>query len=291
VLAGRSWGETASAGGVIANPHKGMISMGRRAPSAGEIVAKLEESGAVCLPSFFDASFVEEMRREALMLLSAPADHVTTFRTDQPSGRLVWVHPEVLQEARFPFISQAFRSDLFREIAVGYDPKCDFFRNAGVVHNHKPLKITDIHFDMHRSLKFMIYLCDVDKDSAAFRYCLGSHRKNRKLRNLYHLMGGRVEEIPNIPAPDEQVVLTDMEGPSGTLVIFDTDGFHAAGSLKDGKERLLIRSRTVLSGWFNNRILQHVAKQNPLRVFAPWIVPNGRQATRGFLRATSVSQH
>jgi Phytanoyl-CoA dioxygenase (PhyH) len=260
--------------------------MGRSAPSAGEIVVALEESGVVCLPSLFDVPFVEDMRREALMVLSAAPDHMTTFRTDQPSGRLVWVHPEVLRAPRFPFLGQALRSDLVREIATGYDPKCDFFRNATITHDHRPRKITDIHFDDKRSLKFMIYLCDVDKDSAAFRYCLGSHRKNRKLRNRYLLMGGRLEEIPNILAPDEQVVLTDMEGPAGTLVIFDADGFHAAGSLKDGKERLLIRSRTALSGWFNNRILQQVAKQNPLRAFAPWIVPKGRQASRGYLRAT-----
>jgi Phytanoyl-CoA dioxygenase (PhyH) len=259
--------------------------MGRRAPSAAEIVAELEEWGAVCLPAFFEASLVDDMRREAHALLSATPDHKTTFRTDEPSGRLIWAHPDALQAPLYPAIGRAFRLDLFRDIATGYDPKCEFFANAGIVHNHKPLTITDIHFDTHRSLKFMIYLGDVDKDSAAFRYCLGSHRKNRKMRNLYHLMGGKAGEIPNIPAPDEQVVLTDLEGPAGTLVIFDTEGFHAAGSLKEGKERLLIRSRTVLSGWFKNRILDQVARQSPLRVFMPWVIPAGRQATRGFLRA------
>jgi Phytanoyl-CoA dioxygenase (PhyH) len=264
--------------------------MGRSAPSAAEIVAELEENGAVCLPSFFEPSFADDMRREAHALLSAPPDHKTTFRTEQPSGRLIWVHPEVLQVPRFPSLGRAFNSDLFRDIATGYDPKCDFFRNATITYDHRPCKITDTHFDTLGSLKFMIYLGDVDQDNAAFRYCLGSHRKNRKLRNLYRLMGGKVEEIPNIPAPDEHIALTDLEGPAGTLVVFDTDGFHAAGSLKEGKERLLIRSRTALSGWLDNRILQQVTRQNPLRVFAPWIVPKGRQATRGFTRATAADQ-
>ena len=99
-------------------------------------------------------------------------------------------------------------------------------------------------------------------------------------------MGGKIEEILNVPAPTEHVVLTDMEGPAGTVVIFDTDGFHAAGSLKEGKERFLIRARTVLSGWFDNSLFRHVAKQNPLRFFMPLIAPKGRQATRGYTRAT-----
>jgi hypothetical protein len=53
------------------------------------------------------------MRREAHTLLSAPVDNATTLRTDLPSGRLVWIHPEILQKARFHFISQALRSDFF----------------------------------------------------------------------------------------------------------------------------------------------------------------------------------
>jgi hypothetical protein len=236
-------------------------------PSAAQIVRELGDQGVVCLQSFFDASSVARMRKEATALLDA-----------RPVLR---VEPATLDH-RFPSLAQAFNSDLFREIAVGYDPKCKFLCDVVIEHDTKAgQEITDIHFDMLRSLKFMIYLSDVDRQSAAFRYCLGSHLENSKFRNRFLLMGGSLEELPNVARPSESYMLKNMEGPSGTLIVFDTDGFHSAGMLQEGRERLLIRSRSLLSGWFDHAVLRRVARLNPLQVFAPALAPLGRGASRG----------
>jgi hypothetical protein len=260
------------------------MTLPRATLDALNIVRELRENGALCLPSFFCPSLAENMRKEATCLLSAQIDGVKAIQP-HPSGRMVWIYPKILEAPLFPCLNQALRLPLFQEIAERYDGKCKFLHNAIITHDYRPCTITDVHFDADRSLKFMIYLSDVDKDSAAFRYCLGSHRLNRKLRHRFLMLGGRIEDIPNIPGPSEELQLTDMEGPAGTLIVFDTDGFHSAGALKEGRERVLIRSRTLLSAWFDNRILRQATKLNPLRFLRPFVIPEGRRATRGSTRA------
>ena len=237
----------------------------------------------MCLPGFFDRSTAEDMRREALELLSAEIDGVK--KTKVPGGPSVVINnPEVLNPPRFPALGHALRSDLVSQVSLGYDPKGKFFARAHITHSITPCKITDIHFDVFRQLKFMVYLSDVDKECAALRYCFGSHLENRRLRNRFLMVGGKIRNLPNVPTPDENIVLQDLEGPRGTLIIFDTDGFHSAGTLQPGKERLLIRSHTRLSSWFNSEALRRVAELNPVRFFVPSIAP-GRAATGGKTRA------
>ena len=250
---------------------------------AGDIVRELQERGAVCLPGFFGRATAEEMRREALELLSTPIDGVK--KTNIPGGPSVVINnPQVLNAPRFPALGRALRSDLLREVSVGYDPKGKFFCRAHITHSKTPCKITDIHFDTLRFLKFMIYLSDVDEECAALRYCFGSHNENRRLRARFLRAGGKITELPNVPAPSENFVLEDLEGPRGTLIIFDTDGFHSAGTLQPGKERLLIRSHTKLGGWFNSDALRRVAELNPMQFFVPPMMPE-RTATGGRTRA------
>ena len=244
--------------------------------SAKQVVRELKEKGVVCLESFFDPSFVEKMRREAAIL-----------NPTQPQGNhQVRIYPRTVRDPQFSTLGQALNDDFCREVALSYDHNCKFFLDAVIEHvKIAEKKITDIHFDLVRSLKFMIYLSDVDKQSAAFRYCVASHKENRKLRNRFLIMGGGASDVPNVPGPSEGYVLTDMEGPRGTLIIFDTEGFHSAGTLQKEQERLLVRSRTRLSSWFDNTILQRAAKLNPLRACIPLLVPQGRRPTRGRARA------
>jgi len=182
-----------------------------------------------------------------------------------------------------------FDSDFFlKEIARGYHSRSGFvfYRGVCVDHAHRFGKtITATHFDTKRCLKFMIYLSDVGKEDAAFSYCPGSHLENTKLRNRFLLMGGALQDIPNVPGPSESYELVPMEGPRGTLIVFDTDGFHSAGTLQEGRERFLVRAGVLLGGWFDNRTLRSAAQLNPLRFLASSLAPKERLRTRGSSRA------
>lgn len=245
--------------------------------SVKEILCELNGQGVVCLQSFFDQQAIEAMRSEALALLTARR---------RPGYEWAHVRPRVLRNSDFVSLSQAFNSDFLRQIARGYDAKCWPCDRITIEHSTRPgRELTDIHFDMMRSLKFMIYLSDADKESAAFRYCPGSHLENLKLRNRFLSLGGNIKMLPNAAGPFEDIALMNIEGSAGTLIIFDTEGFHSAGSLQKGRERLIIRWRNPLSGWFDNKILRRVAELNPLKFLVPLPVPKGRRATGGSARA------
>ncbi len=241
---------------------------------AEALVRELRVKGAVCLPAFFDAQTVQDVSREALAVL-AGRTHVKIRKQDH-------------FRRRCPRASEVLNSILLRTVADKYDPKCEYLFD--VVFNHHQIaghQLSDIHFDMLRSLKFMVYLSDADQSSAAFRYCFGSHRTNRTFRNRFLAMGGKLEDLPNVPGRSEGPILTDLEGPRGTLIVFDTEGFHSAGTLQEGKQRLLLRGRTLLSeSWFESKVLRRCAALYPLKFFASSLASADRGSTRGKARAT-----
>jgi len=84
----------------------------------------------------------------------------------------------------------------------------------------------------------MIYLNDVDRGNAALRYAAGTHRTNHAFRIAYMRAAGAPESLPDIPAPEERMELADLEGPAGTVILFDSEGFHSAGTLSAGREQI-----------------------------------------------------
>jgi hypothetical protein len=245
----------------------------------------LNRDGACVLSGLLDSHLVQSLRTEIKELLRISAKGVTAEK--HPGGPSIRLSIGSLDESAAPVILKTLCSASLRETAHQYDAGCIFCHDAVVTHDINPGGITDVHFDMQPSLKCMIYLSDVDRDSAAFRYAFGTHRRNRAFRHDFLRAGGSLGGLPNVPGPEEPVALTDLEGPAGTIILFDTDGFHSAGILAPKRQRLLIRSRTILNGWFNSTILRTMARLpiNPWRLVPP-TVPAGRQSTGGRGRAT-----
>lgn len=106
---------------------------------------------------------------------------------------------------------------------------------------------TDIlpwHFDRQESLKFYLNLTDVDITNGAFQYDIGSHREGHLIANQFLMKGTSVFQIPN-DVPDEFLrnpVVVDAS--AGDMIIFDSAGFHKAGKIDEGKERMVIRGHT-----------------------------------------------
>ena len=95
----------------------------------------------------------------------------------------------------------------------------------------------------------MLYLTDVDKDSAPFSVVPGSHKDGSRLRTrAIEKAANEYEKIKNWPLEDypesgySKDDIVPIEGKAGTLIIFDTDIFHLGGNVSNGKERMMIRS-------------------------------------------------
>ena len=121
----------------------------------------------------------------------------------------------------------------------------------------------------------------------ALRFAKGTHRENTQFRKRFLVRGSRVADIPNIPAPDEEVEPETVAAPAVSLLVFDTDGFHSAGTLAPGQERKSLTSTSYPSRlspvlrprWYSPQGLRE-SRLNPLRAFAPH-APAGRVQTHG----------
>jgi ectoine hydroxylase-related dioxygenase (phytanoyl-CoA dioxygenase family) len=100
------------------------------------------------------------------------------------------------------------------------------------------------------TLKFFVYLNDVSVENGAFTCVPGSHRETVLLRkqhgNAVTLDNRRItRQLPleKFAAPEP------VEGEAGTLIVFDTDAWHRAGTVSSG-HRLVMRghTRTVDTG-------------------------------------------
>ena len=143
----------------------------------------------------------------------------------------------------YPAIHSAFYTDWARAVVAGYfDFRCAFNEIVCCTHECEPLKeITAPHFDTVQSLKFFVYLTDTSERNGAFRYAPGTHIANAAEALRWRSGGGRIVDTPNVACPEEAAGLLPFEGTAGTLLIFDTNGFHAGGTMQAEQERRVIR--------------------------------------------------
>jgi len=123
---------------------------------------------------------------------------------------------------------------------------CDYVLNDEIFLTHEQpseIEILPWHFDRMHSLKFFINLVDVDETHGAFAYDIGSHKEGHFRAYYYMLSGTKVGEIPNDIPIKELHRPTTISAKAGSLVIFDSDGFHKGGLLTEG-ERKIIRGHT-----------------------------------------------
>jgi len=260
---------------------------------SAEVVVSLATNGIFVAAKFLDVRVTEKLKVEFTSLFSRQLRGV---RPEQhPPGKSVRIRPREVDEKSIPTIMNVFTLPIFWHISSHYLPNnSSFGHDIIAAHETKNVQLTDIHFDMLRSLKFMIYLLDTDETNGAFAYALGSHKINAVLRRRFLTCGGKLAELPNVASELENIQLTRICAPAGSVIIFDTDGFHAGGHISPGRERKILRMRSVVGTqtvsprrftwqWcWQSRL-------NPLRLFTP-DVPKGRRSTQGTARAAGKGQ-
>jgi hypothetical protein len=259
---------------------------GRVCPN--EVKQALLSDGIFIAPGLITGPAMDQLRSEFERIFSernpavAPGIH--------PSGAMTRIDTRRSQASEFPTILSIFLSETFRQIACSYLPEGSTFNDCIVAtHDYNSGQITDTHFDSLRTLKFFIYLSGTDIDNGAFQYARGTHTENSAYRDRFLENGGQLLDIQNIPADDEAVDLEAICGPAGTLMIFDTDGFHSAGQiLGAGKERRVLRSRSVFAnqGKLHPKRLSPMWLRRRLGVFPPRIpeIIPGRYRSAGSSR-------
>ena len=95
------------------------------------------------------------------------------------------------------------------------------------------------HQDPQVSLKFFLYLQDTDENCGAMQYSIGSHSDGIYRLKAVRLMGDSNPTLGRTEKSISNKVILKAKG--GSLLVFNTAGFHRAGDIKIGKKREVIR--------------------------------------------------
>lgn len=215
--------------------------MFRHPLDAEHIANTIKRDGVVILDAIIHPFYLETLIQEFDQLKTTSDKRVRRSRT-YPSGDMFFVNYQNFSDmpSLLPSTGSLLFCDAFRQVKRNILAHSEQERVV-FTHDYQSGQITDVHFDTKRALKFLIYLDDVDEQSGAFSYAPGTHLGNTHYRNGHLARGGDLNSLLNIPSPSEAIALRPLTGSAGSLIIFDTDGFHQGGCLAKDRFRRVIR--------------------------------------------------
>lgn len=242
---------------------------------ADEVIARLREYGVAYLPGFLpDVAALREDFQRAFDDEADPAEALTDNGKNlsarhggTDTGRHLKLANDRTLASRFPDTAATFNQELFRDVATRYlGPLFTLSRHVILTHDYIAAEPTlDVHFDELNSLKFFIYLDDIDNVNAPFQAIPGTHTQGKLIRTHEWLRVDDYNQIKNRVFNDfseeffysifgcfKQLLLTrrvNFTGPAGSLLVFDTDIMHSAGPLAEGRQRRVMRSSTYRGFW------------------------------------------
>ncbi|MCK6640145.1 MAG: phytanoyl-CoA dioxygenase family protein [Bacteroidia bacterium] len=207
----------------------------------GKGMTVLNKTGVVRIPGYFSQETIADLNRNFDELLAMNDGGVR--KIDYSNGRAVTVDLNTLSQSSFPVMFDVFRNAKFDAITKKYLNRPDVKANNSVYVVNDVVgtrhMANDLHFDVQRTLKFFVYLNDCSAVNGAFACVPGSQNFTAKVRlekgdqvNYENRMMSR-----DLPAEESDVV--SVEGPAGTLIIFDTDVFHRTGIVSEGERRVM----------------------------------------------------
>lgn len=241
-----------------------------------QVLDRLREFGIAMVPGAyaarlgalraeFEAAFDAESQAPAAMTANGKNLSRRLGRTE--TGRHLKLDRGAEMAAALPVTYDIFSSERIGAITRGY------FGSPATPARHVILtddyesreQILAEHFDELNSLKFYVYLDEIDDDNAPFQAIPGSHVQGKQIRQAewlrvddYDSIRSRVFEqysqefFYSIFGMFKELLLARRvryTAPAGTLLVFDTDLLHSAGKLGAGRRRRVIRASSYRGLW------------------------------------------
>lgn len=240
------------------------------------VVARLRQHGVVVLPNWLGAAHVEGLQtefstsfatidREPEELTDTGKDLSRFYGRTTTGEHLKYGNAKLID--MLPISHKVFNDPFMRAVANGY------LGTPNTLNRHVILtddyrtgdEIISYHFDEIRSLKFLIYLDDVDESNGPFSIIPGTHAQGEQIRVSEWLRTGDFNalKIRVFESFSEDVFYTlfghfkpfiaaravSVHAPAGTLIVFNTDTIHRAGRLAEGRRRRVIRGSSYSGIW------------------------------------------
>lgn len=205
----------------------------------------LDTYGVAIIPNYLDKTTLNGLSGEYEDFLSLDkTDYLSPIKYSEGEGRRVYL--QLLDKKKFPYTINIFNSEYFRETTDNYLKEAHILnKDIYVVKDVVGSKhyANDLHYDVAPTFKFFIYLNDVTAENGAF-YCVpGSHKWTQEIRKKNPEKISYENRQFTRQLSDEYGDAIPVEAPAGTLIIFDTDVFHKAGTVTEG-ERKVMRGHT-----------------------------------------------
>ena len=237
--------------------------------STNKLVEQIDMDGIFIVKSYLDELTISEIRKEVLSchnIYGSDYNFGSTYSIKSPFN-FKQCEKQV----------SLFKENWMKELFIAYNNKisksfCDsIYSTHDYKYNENLARNGYLHFDRNSSLKFFIYLDDVDKQNGAFFIQPNSHKLGKELREkawgkfiptpndnllkkvILKLFGKNFSVVKNrieldYPELYDSSKLIPVEGKAGTLIVFDSDIFHLGGLIeKKGLERLVLRMHSYMS--------------------------------------------
>lgn len=234
----------------------------------------LEEQGVLIIENFLNKEDLEKLIPEYEEILRINNSYIKDL--EYPQGVAKKIEFQKISTSHFPNTHHVFDQKFMHEVADSYLGKNNFFNHEIYVakdQHDKHNALNELHYDKLSTLKFFLYLNDIDYSNGAFEAVPGSHKKARNIMEYHRKRGHKISRLPNRELPNNLAKAIPMEAKAGSLIVFTTDTYHRAGRVEEGKFRMIMRGhcrqnpmprynpRIFSQQWFRESLL------NPYKYF------------------------
>lgn len=212
--------------------------------SLDHLLQVLYKWGMAIIPDYLQADELSGLQQEFPSLLTHQADWLR--QTPYSLGEAARITRAGIDTAQFPTLASVYGAPLMEKLTrlyLGPDAKVNFeiFAVKDIVGSSHIAN--DLHFDILKTFKFFIYLTDTTAKNGAIHCVPGSQQMTQVIRRMH---GDKItpenrQLTRDLPVSDKDAM--PVEGNAGTMIIFDTDVFHRAGTVHVG-ERWVLRGHS-----------------------------------------------
>jgi hypothetical protein len=205
----------------------------------------LEEYGVLIVKGFLGKPEVDALLKEYETVLQTNDKAIQDLNYPQGIGKRIEFNQ--LSKEKFPETVRTFNHPYMIKVAEQYLGIPNHFNHEIYVARDEHEEINDLnmmHYDKLSTLKFFLYLNDIDRSNGAFEAVPRSHKIAQKIMNFYSKRGKKIKNLPNRELPDTLNEGVAMEAPAGSLIVFTTDTYHRAGRVEKGKYRKIMRGHS-----------------------------------------------
>jgi hypothetical protein len=208
---------------------------------ANFVVKKVLEDGFIKLPSL-DEKYLEKITEEYNYLMNFYKNLNVIY--EEKEGTLIRLRPLWrLNGKRFRYTFSFFHNKFFFNIAKIFFNKRfgNFsFNNEIFFHKTRPTKIPlagDYHYDIRQTLKFWLYMNNIEDKNGPMSVEKMSATRNQNLLN---------QEKSDNKVNVDLYNCEKLVGKKGSIFIHDTTASHRANIVEEGYERNIIRAHSWL---------------------------------------------